>query len=253
MDQRTKKLMTMHKALHPRDDVVKKKRKGHGSIEDSVNAPIQQLEDYIEKCRGRLITATRNYTDNIKFNKTERTRKQKWEEKQLYGRFKRLTNTNTKKSKKTTKTWKWLRKENFKRETESLLIAAQNNAIRINHIKAKIDKVQQNCKCRLCGDRDKMINHISECRKLAQKEYKTRHDWVGKVIHMELCKKRISYTNRSANLSQMTRPFNNQQKKRTCRIADFAISVDHIVKLKESKKKDEYLDLAWELKNCGTW
>ena len=34
-----------------------------------------------------------------------------------------------------------------------------------------------------------MINHIiSECSKLAQKEYKTRHDWVGKVIHWELCK-----------------------------------------------------------------
>ena len=35
-----------------------------------------------------------------------------------------------------------------------------------------------------------MIKHIiSECSKLAQKEYKTRHDWVGKVIHCELCKK----------------------------------------------------------------
>ena len=28
------------------------------------------------------------------------------------------------------KTWTWLRKENLKRETESLLITAQNNAIR---------------------------------------------------------------------------------------------------------------------------
>ena len=35
-----------------------------------------------------------------------------------------------------------------------------------------------------------MINHIiSEFSKLAQKEYKIRHDWVGKVIHWELCKK----------------------------------------------------------------
>ena len=25
--------------------------------------------------------------------------------------------------------------------------------------------------------------------KIAQKEYKTRHDWVDKVIHWELCKK----------------------------------------------------------------
>ena len=35
-----------------------------------------------------------------------------------------------------------------------------------------------------------MINHIiSECSKLAQEEYKTKHDWVGKVIHSEICKK----------------------------------------------------------------
>ena len=31
-----------------------------------------------------------------------------------------------------------------KRETESLIIAAQDNAIRTNHIKARIDKTQQN-------------------------------------------------------------------------------------------------------------
>ena len=81
-------------------------------------------------------------------------------------------------------TWTWLRKGNFKRETESLLIVVQNNAIRTNHIKARIDKTQQNSKCRLCGDRDETTNHIiSESSKLAQKEYKTRRDWVGKVIH----------------------------------------------------------------------
>ena len=75
------------------------------------------------------------------------------------------------------KTYTWLRKGNFKRETESLLIPAQNNAIRTTHIKARIDKTQQNSKCRLCGGRDETINHIiSVCSKLAQKDYKTRHD-----------------------------------------------------------------------------
>ena len=63
------------------------------------------------------------------------TGKQKSEEKQLYGRFKRLTSGISHE-----KTWTWLRKENLKRETESLLIAAQNHAIRTNHIKARIDK-----------------------------------------------------------------------------------------------------------------
>ena len=34
------------------------------------------------------------------------------------------------------------------------------------------------------------INHIiRECSELAQKEYKTRHDWVGKMIQWEMCKK----------------------------------------------------------------
>ena len=161
MDQRTRKLMTMHKALHPRDDVdrlyVSRKEGGRGlaSIEDSVDASIQRREDYIEKHEGGLITAIRNNTDNTIDNRMTKTRKQKWEEKQLNGRFKRLINNISHE-----KTWIWLRKGNFKRETESLLMAAQNSAIRTNHTKARTDKTQQNSKCRLCGDRDETINHI---------------------------------------------------------------------------------------------
>ena len=58
------------------------------SIEDSVDASIQRLEDYIEKYEGGLITAIRNDTDNTMDNRMTITWKQKWEEKQLYGRFK---------------------------------------------------------------------------------------------------------------------------------------------------------------------
>ena len=70
---------------------------------------------------------------------------------------------------------------NLNRESKSIQIAPRNNAIRTNYVKAKIDRTQQNSKCRLCGDRDETINPIiSKRRKLAQKAYKTRHDWVGK-------------------------------------------------------------------------
>ena len=84
------------------------------------------------------------------------------------------------------------------RETESLLIAALKNAIRTNHLKARTGKIQQNSKCRLRGERVETINHIiSECSKLAQKEYKTRHDWVSKVFHCEMCKKfKFDHTNK---------------------------------------------------------
>ena len=183
--------MTMHKALHPRDDVdrlyVSRKEGGRGlaSIKDSVDSSIQRLEDYEGKHEQGLITAIRNNTDNTIDNRMTITRKQKWEEKQLYGRFKRLINNISH-----DKTWTWLRKGNFKRETESLLIAAENNDIRTIYIKTLTDKTQQNSKCRLCGDREATINHIiSECSKLAQKEYKSRHNWVGKVINWEMGKK----------------------------------------------------------------
>ena len=90
--------MTMHKALHSRDDVdrlcVSRKEGGRGlaSIEDNADASIQRLEDYIGKQEGGLFTAIRNNTDNTIDNRMTITRKQKWEGKQLYGRFKRLIN-----------------------------------------------------------------------------------------------------------------------------------------------------------------
>ena len=53
----------------------------------------------------------------------------------------------------------------------------------------------------------------------------------------------------SLSLGQKTRPNKNQQKqKRTRKIVDFAVPADHRIKLKESEKKDKYLDLARELK-----
>ena len=153
MNQRTRKLMTMHKSLHSRDDVdrlyVSRKERGRGlaSIEDSADASIQRLEDYIENHERGLITATRNDTDNTVDD--------------------RMTTTSNKNGRKNNLN-DWLRKGNLKRETESLLIVAQDNAIRTNHIEVRIDKTQQNSKCRLCSDRDETINHIiSECSKLA--------------------------------------------------------------------------------------
>ena len=57
MDQRTRKLMTMHKALHPRDDVnrlyVSRKEGGSwlASIEDSADASTQTRTDYSHQKR----------------------------------------------------------------------------------------------------------------------------------------------------------------------------------------------------------
>ena len=148
----------------------------------------------------------------------------KWkrQEKQLYGFFKRQTGKIAHVIMST-----WIRKENLK--GNFYLIATQQ---RTKHVKAKVDKTQQNSKCRLWGDRDETINHIttenyalcnryvkaeiddteqnskcrlcgcwdetfnliiSECSKLAQRKYKTRRCWVGKVIHRN-CAKELNLT-----------------------------------------------------------
>ena len=65
-------------------------------------------------------------------------------------------------------------------------------------------------------------------------------------------------TSGSHNLGQTTRlSYNQQEKKRTCRIVDFGVPADHRVTLKENEKRDKYHDLVRELKkkktNRETW
>ena len=78
----------------------------------------------------------------------------------------------------------------MKRETKSLIVAAQNQSIRTNLVKAKIHKSQGDSLCRVCRKVDESIDHIiSGCSKLVQKEYKRRYDNVGKIVHWKLARK----------------------------------------------------------------
>ena len=56
-------------------------------------------------------------------------------------------------------------------------MTAQNQSVRTNLIKPKIEKSQGDSLCRLCRKLDESIDHIvSGCSKLAQKDYKRRHE-----------------------------------------------------------------------------
>ena len=91
----------------------------------------------------------------------------------------------------------------------------------------KIDKIQRNSKFRLCSDRDETINHIiSEWNKLAPKEYKTRHDWIGMVIHWEMCKKsKFDHTNKWYMHTPAAVLENDAHKL----LWDFDIQTDHLI------------------------
>ena len=235
MEQLTRNLMMRYKALHLRDDIDRLyvSRKGGrwlASIENSINTLIRWLEDFIKKKQSKVNYSEQKQHKQHKHQQNNNNQKTKIRRKTSVLIF-QVTNRISQE-----KTWTGQRKGNFKKETDSFLTAAQSN-IRTIYVKAKIDMLQQNSRWRLYNDRDETINHINECSKLGQKEH--RHDWEGKVINWELCKKckfghtnkwymdnpesilendiaqtsqEFFYRNRSPNLYQMTRPSYSQQK-----------------------------------------
>lgn len=284
LDKRTRKLMTMHKALHPKSDVdrlyLPRKNGGRGllNIEDTVEQAKVSLDNYVESSLEEFLVAARNVSDrgeveDVKIFKERKKgeRSRKWREKPLYGQFIRQTDEFSKEER-----WLWLKEGSLKRETESLILAAQEQAIRTNSIKAKIDKTQVDSKCRMCGQSDETINHIlCECSKMAQREYKRRHDWLGKRIHWEICKKNgievkakwydhkpeavcenerckilWDFNIQTDHVIEARRPdmivVNKIQNK--CTIVDFAVPYDTRVTAKEQEKVLKYQDLARELK-----
>ena len=67
---------------------------------------------------------------------------------------------------------------------------------------------------------------ISECSKLAQKEYKGRHNWVGKVIHWEMYKKfKFDHTNKWYMHNRAPVLENDTPKLQW----DFNIQTDHLI------------------------
>ena len=53
-----------------------------------------------------------------------------------------------------------------------------------------IDKTGESPLCRMCRVENEIVSQIvSECKMLAQTEYKKRHGNVGRYIHWKLCEK----------------------------------------------------------------
>ena len=120
----------------------------------------------------------------------------------------------------------------------------------------------------------RLITHVSECSMLAQREYKRRHDCVGRKIHWELRRKYgMPVTDRWYDNQQDTVTENDRCKllwnfdvqtnhviqargpdviaidkeKKECKIIDFAMPYDSRVNAKEVEKIEKCQDLAREV------
>ena len=190
-------MFTIYEALHLKSDVdrlyIPRKEGGRGliSTENCVELATRGLKLYVHGIEERLIQAARGDKINgleaasvLKRSKKEK-RLEDWEKKVLHGQY--LWQT---KEVKSDQCWTWLQNGDLKRETEILIVTAQNQSIRTNLVKAKIDKSQGDFLCRVCRNVDESIHHIiSGCSKLAQKECKRRHDNLGKIVHSQLARK----------------------------------------------------------------
>ena len=135
--------------------------------------------------------------------------------------------------------------------------------------------------CRMCSRADQTINNIvSKCPKLALKEYKRRHDWIGRRIQWDICgangthvkpkwyEHQPEIVNENENESckilwdfavqrynfitagRLDMIFTDKEH-HECQINDQAILYDTRVDYKGVEKIEKYLDLARELKNVG--
>ena len=118
-----------------------------------IELAILGLDNYVRNNHEKLMTAARE--DSNEDLETEKEfmqrkhckRKGRWCEKVLHGQCPRQTKDVVSKE-----SWRWLKEGNIKRETESLIFAANDQALRTNQIKAKIDQSQADDKCRMCGN-----------------------------------------------------------------------------------------------------
>ena len=190
----------------------------------------------------------------------------------MHGQFIRETMVKVDKE----KTWQWLSRGDLKVGTEALLCAAQEQAIRTNYMNYHIDKTSESPLCRLCGKKGESVQHItSGCEKLAQKEYKSRHENVAKKVHWDICKnnglehgeKWYEHAPEGAveneeikvlwdiniqcdNLMEARRPdlIVIDKKEQKAIIIDIAVPADERVEVKEKEKVEKYQDLKREIK-----
>ena len=162
-------------------------------IREAVEEEKRALNDYIKNSTEYALKAVSD-EELLKVNESKceyhkkelKNRQERWQSKPFHGQYYKDIKNKTDND----ITWSWLKNGELKKETEGFLITAQDQALRTNAIKAKIDKVTEDSKCRSCKEKDETIDHlISSCSKIAQTDYKVRHNKVASMLYWNLCKK----------------------------------------------------------------
>ena len=286
MDIRTRKLLTMNGALHPRSNVgrlyIPRNEGGRGmtSVEDCVNSEVRGLGEYIRNSEEIAMRFVRKEelcdiaeTSNEFKERVSRKRLEQWREKKKHGVFlKKVEGIADQAS------WDWIRGGSLRKETEGLIFAAQEQALSTRAIRAITYKEEISPLCRVCEKELETPMHIAAgCTALAGKQYKTRHDNVSRRVHWQLCRKygiecpEKWYQHNPQNVSEnqdrsvtiwwevvikTDRKVGNNhpdivvilKKENKWQIIDPSCPMDENVEKKETEKVTKYMDLASEIR-----
>ena len=130
-------------------------------VQDTVETGILGLKNYVRNSKERLLITTQAI-ENDEDRKTPNEYKRRKKNKKNAVEIKAITWTiyQTTKGKASDHWWRRVKKRCLERKTEALIMAAQEQAIRTNNLKSKIDKTQEKSKCRMCGKAEESINHV---------------------------------------------------------------------------------------------
>ena len=149
-----------------------------------------------------------------------------WIDKKMYGQYNRDLGKEVDRE----KTWWWLKKGDLKPETEVLLCAAQEQALRTNYVKFHIDRTVESPLCRLCGEKGEHITHlISESDNV-----KILWDFNIQCDHVIEC--------RRPDIVVVLK------KEKECKVIDSAVPGDCRIGIKEAEKVEKCEELKREIR-----
>ena len=174
------KLLTIHGQHHPKADVdrlfVPRKQVGRGlmQLEAAHTEEITKWVEYVDRNEDPLIQVVRTHQHNTgsavlqtaRYLKTEAQKetrkmdsiaektKERWHGKRMHGQMSRNLDE---KLVDIEQSYRWLKSGDIKGETESTIIAAQDQAISKNYVKNKILKEEIESKCRFLSNMKKLL------------------------------------------------------------------------------------------------
>ena len=161
--------------------------KNHKSTQPNMNSIIKSAAKIIEELNQPNGKSDAK-KDGIQHTKTilGEVLKNRWKKKVMHGQYIRNIDRQLISEEDT---FLWLSKGDLKVETESEIVAAQEQALQTKYYATKILNTETDSKCGLCQQFYETIDHIiSACPTLAKEQYTKRHDRVCAQLHFNLCK-----------------------------------------------------------------